>query len=125
MTQDSLKQQRRKVAIAYVLMFFALFTLITAVLAYYLARQVSQTPHVEVWLNAQALWVMRNSLLYLILAAFASLWFIPLNFYYWDSYLWVTACTVVGVVFALIAFLYLLNAWLKGVLRFAKNKAVF
>ena len=125
MSQDSLKQQRRKVAIAYVLMFFALFTLITAVIAYYLARQVSQAPQVEVWLNAQALWVMRNSLLYLILAGFASLWFIPLNFFYWDSYLWVTACTVVGVVFALIAFLYLLNAWLKGVLRFAKNKAVF
>lgn len=125
MAQDSLKQQRRKVAIAYVLMFFALFTLISGVIAYYLARNVSQTPQTEVWLNAQALWVMRSTLLYLILAAFASLWFIPLNFYYWDSYLWVTACTVVGVVFALIAFLYLLNAWFKGVVRFMKNKPVF
>lgn len=125
MSQDSLKQQRRKIAVAYVLMFFALFTLISGVIAYFLARNVSQTPHTEVWLNAQALWVMRSTLLYLILAAFASLWFIPLNFYYWDSYLWVTACTVIGVVFALIAFLYLLNAWLKGVVRFMKNKPVF
>lgn len=125
MSQDSLKQQRRKIAVAYVLMFFALFTLISGVIAYFLARNVSQTPHTEVWLNAQALWVMRSTLLYLILAAFASLWFIPLNFYYWDSYLWVTACTVIGVVFALIAFLYLLNAWLKGIVRFMKNKPVF
>ena len=125
MAQDSLKQQRRKVAVAYVLMFFALFTLISGVTAYFLARNVSQTPQTEVWLNAQALWVMRSTLLYLILAAFASLWFIPLNFYYWDSYLWVTACTVIGVVFALIAFLYLLNAWLKGIVRFMKNKPVF
>ena len=125
MAQDSLKQQRRKIAVAYVLMFFALFTLISGVIAYFLARNVSQTPHTEVWLNAQALWVMRSTLLYLILAAFASLWFIPLNFYYWDSYLWVTACTVIGVVFALIAFLYLLNAWLKGIVRFMKNKPVF
>ena len=125
MSQDSLKQQRRKIAVAYVLMFFALFTLISGVIAYCLARNVSQTPQTEVWLNAQALWVMRSTLLYLILAAFASLWFIPLNFYYWDSYLWVTACTVIGVVFALIAFLYLLNAWLKGIVRFMKNKPIF
>ena len=125
MSQDSLKQQRRKIAVAYVLMFFALFTLISGVIAYFLARNVSQTPHTEVWLNVQALCVMRSTLLYLILAAFASLWFIPLNFYYWDSYLWVTACTVIGVVFALIAFLYLLNAWLKGIVRFMKNKPVF
>ena len=125
MSQDSLKQQRRKIAVAYVLMFFALFTLISGVIAYFMARNVSQTPQTEVWLNAQALWVMRSTLLYLILAAFASLWFIPLNFYYWDSYLWVTACTVIGVVFALIAFLYLLNAWLKGIVRFMKNKPIF
>ena len=125
MAQDDLTKQRRKVLLAYVLMFFALFSIITGLMAYYLARNVSQAPHTEVWLNAQALWVMRSSLLFLILAVFASLWFIPLNFFYWDSYLWVTACTVIGVVFALIAFLYLLNAWLKGIGRFMKNKPVF
>lgn len=37
----------------------------------------------------------------------------------------VTGCTVAGVVFSLIAFLFLLNAWLKGLSRFVKNKAVF
>ena len=125
MAQDDLIKQRRMIAIAYVLMFLALFSVITGFAAYYLARNVSQAASTEVWLNAQALWVMRSTLLYLILAVFASLWFIPLNFFYWDSYLWVTACTVIGVVFAFIAFLYLLNAWLKGIGRFMKNKPVF
>lgn len=125
MAQDDLTKQRRMIAMAYVLMFLALFSVITGLVAYCLARNVTQAASTEVWLNAQALWVMRSTLLYLILAVFASLWFIPLNFFYWDSYLWVTACTVIGVVFALIAFLYLLNAWLKGVGRFMKNKPVF
>lgn len=125
MAQDDLTKQRRMIAMAYVLMFLALFSVITGLVAYYLARNVTQAASTEVWLNAQALWVMRSTLLYLILAVFASLWFIPLNFFYWDSYLWVTACTVIGLVFALIAFLYLLNAWLKGIARFMKNKPVF
>ena len=125
MAQDDLTKQRRKVLIAYIMMFLALFSVITGLIAYYLARNVSQAPSTEVWLNAQALWVMRSTLLYLILAVFASLWFIPLNLFYWDSYMWVTACTVIGVVFAFIASLYLLNAWLKGFGRFIKNKPVF
>ncbi|HFF5124729.1 TPA: hypothetical protein ACGDMM_001909, partial [Acinetobacter baumannii] len=43
----------------------------------------------------------------------------------WDSSLWVTASTVAGVVFSAIAWLFLLNAWLKGLSKYLKNKAVF
>lgn len=125
MAKDDLAKNRRLVTIAYICMFFALFTVITSVFAYLFARKVSLTSDNEVWLHAQALWVMRNSLIYFLFMIFASLWFIPLYFYYWDTYLWVTACTVIGVVFAFIAFLYLLNTWIKGISKFIKNKAVF
>ena len=125
MAKDNLAKYRRSVTIAYICMFFALFTVITSLLAYVFARKVTVINDAEVWLHAQALWVMRNSLIYFILMIFASLWFIPLYFYYWDTYIWVTACTVIGVIFVLIAFLFLLNAWIKGISKFIKNKAVF
>ena len=38
----------------------------------------------------------------------------------WDSSLWVTASTVAGVVFSAIAWLFLLNAWLKGLSKYLK-----
>ena len=125
MKQDNLSRLRRSIAISYVFMFFALFTVISGVFAYWYARKITQVDNVEVWLQAQALWVMRNIVIYAILVFFAALWFIPLIFFYWHSALWVTGCTVAGVVFSLIAFLFLLNAWLKGLSRFVKNKAVF
>ncbi len=125
MKRDNLSRLRRSVAISYVFMFFALFTVISGVFAYWYARKITQVDDVEVWLQAQALWVMRNIVIYAILVCFAALWFIPLIFFYWDSALWVTGCTVAGVVFSLIAFLFLLNAWLKGLSRFIKNKPVF
>ncbi|ENU18529.1 hypothetical protein F994_03049 [Acinetobacter bohemicus ANC 3994] len=125
MKQDNLSRLRRSIAISYVFMFFALFTVISGVFAYWYARKITQVDDVEVWLQAQALWVMRNIVIYAILVCFAALWFIPLIFFYWNSALWVTGCTVAGVVFSLIAFLFLLNAWLKGLSRFVKNKAVF
>lgn len=125
MKQDNLSRLRRSIAISYVFMFLALFTVIGGIFAYWFARKVTQLDSAEVWLEAQALWVMRNIVIYSVLICFAALWFIPLIFFYWDSELWVTGCTVVGVVFATIAFLFLLNAWLKGLSRFFKNKAVF
>ena len=125
MTAESLAKYRRYVAISYVFMFFALFTLISGVFAYGFARKVTQIDSAEVWLQAQALWVMRTVVIYSMMAIFAALWFIPLFLYYWDTYLGVTACTVVGVVFAAVAFLYLLNAWIQGLSKFVKNKAVF
>lgn len=125
MTQDTLTRLRRSLAISYVFMFLALFTLIGGAFAYWYARKIIQVDNAEVWMQAQALWVMRNVTIYLVLMSFAALWFIPLIFFYWNSALWVTACTLVGVVFSLIAFLFLLNAWLKGISRFFKNKAVF
>ncbi|MFH7766088.1 hypothetical protein [Acinetobacter sp. BSP-28] len=125
MTQDNLSRLRRSIAISYVLMFLALFTVISGIFAYWFARKVTKVNEVEVWLQAQALWIMRNIVIYMILVCFAALWFIPLIFFYWDSAVWVKGCTVAGVVFAMIAFLFLLNAWLKGISRFFKNKAVF
>ena len=43
----------------------------------------------------------------------------------WNSALWVTALTIAGVVFAAIAWLYLLNTWIKGMSKYLKKKAVF
>ncbi len=125
MKQDNLSRLRRSIAISYVLMFLALFTVISGIFAYWFARRVTQVDEAEVWLEAQALWIMRNIVIYMILVCFAALWFIPLIFFYWDSAIWVKGCTVAGVIFAMIAFLFLLNAWLKGISRFFKNKAVF
>ena len=125
MKQDSLTKYRRSIAISYVFMFLALFTVISGIFAYWFARKIAQVDNAEVWLQAQALWVMRNIIIYTVLSLFAALWFIPLFFFTWNSALWVTGCTVAGVVFALIAFLYLLNAWIKGISKFMKNKAVF
>jgi hypothetical protein len=79
----------------------------------------------EVWIHAHALWIMRNVLLFIMMAFFAALWFIPLFFFAWDSALWVTGMTVAGVIFSAIAWLFLLNAWIKGVAKYFKNKAVF
>lgn len=125
MDTDNLKKYRRSIIIAYICMFFALFTIISSLLVYFFARKVAVADDAEVWLQAQAFWVMRSSMIYFIGILFASLWFTPLYFYYWDTYIWVTSCTVIGVVFALIAFLYLLNAWIKGISKFIKNKAVY
>ncbi|MCH7309743.1 hypothetical protein [Acinetobacter sp. ANC 4805] len=125
MGQDNIEQHRRYVAISYVFMFLALFTIVFAVFAYLLARKVAIVDNAEVWIHAHALWIMRNVLLFIMIVCFASLWFIPLFFFAWDSALWVTGMTVAGVIFSAIAWLFLLNAWLKGLAKYFKNKAVF
>ena len=125
MGQDNIEQHRRYVAISYVFMFLALFTILFAAFAYMFARKVATANNAEVWIHAHALWIMRNVLLFILMAFFAALWFIPLFFFVWNSALWVTAMTVVGVVFSSIAWLFLLNAWLKGIARYFRNKAVF
>ena len=125
MGQDNIEQHRRYVAISYVFMFLALFTILFAAFAYMFARKVAIVDNAEVWIHAHALWIMRNVLLFIMMAFFASLWFIPLFFFAWDSAIWVTATTVAGVVFSSITWLFLLNAWLKGLSKYLKNKAVF
>lgn len=125
MGQTNPEQHRKFITSSYLFMFLALFTVITAVLAYWLARKVAVANDAEVWIHAQALWIMRNAVIFLILAAFAALWFIPLMFFYWDSFIWVKASTVAGVVFSAIAWLYLLNIWLKGFTKYLQKKAVF
>lgn len=125
MGQDNLERHRRLMTLSYVFMFLALFTVISAVIAYVLSRKVAQEDGAEVWMHAQALWVMRSVLLFIMLAVFAGLWFIPACFIYWDSVLWVKSCSVVGVIFAIIAWLYLLNAWMKGLSKYMQKKAAF
>ena len=125
MGQGNIVQHRRYVGFAYVFMFFALLTVVCAALAYLLARKVAIVDDTEVWLHAHALWIMRNVLLFVLMALFAALWFIPLFYFAWNSAQWVTAMAVIGVVFAAIAWLFLLNAWLQGMLKFFKQKAVF
>ena len=68
MTQDTLTKMRRSVAMAYVFMFFALFTVVSGIFAYWYARKVTQIDYAEVWLQAQALWIMRNIVIYSVLA---------------------------------------------------------
>ena len=125
MKSDLLTKQRRSVAVSYFFMFLALFTLISGIFAYWFARKVTLIDSAEVWLQAQAFWIMRNIIIYSILALFASIWFIPLYFVSWNSSIWVTASTVIGVIFAFIAFVFLLNAFVKGIAKFFQNKAVF
>ncbi|AOA56938.1 hypothetical protein [Acinetobacter larvae] len=125
MGQDNLQQHQRLMTTSYVFMFLALFSIVSIVISYILARKVANAAEAEVWMHAQALWVVRSTVLFLFLAAFAALWFIPLFFYYWDSMLWVKACTVIGVILSVVAWLYLLNAWLVGFSKYIKNKAVF
>lgn len=125
MKQYNIKQQQHLMGWAYLFMFFALFTVVTGLIAYILSAKVSQMPEVEVWIHAQALWVMRNILLFTVFILFASLWFIPLFFYAYNAMQWVTACTIIGIVFIVIAWLFLLNSFIQGIPKFMKNKAVF
>lgn len=125
MGQDNLERHRRYMTLSYVFMFLALFTVVSAAIAYFLARKVANADAAEVWIQAQALWVMRSVVLFMVMAAFAALWFIPASFIYWDSVLWVKSCTVIGVIFAAIAWLYLLNSWLKGFSKYVQKKAAF
>ena len=125
MKSDSLTKLRRSVAISYFFMFLALFTVIGGIFAYWFARKVTLVDSAEVWLQAQALWVMRSVVIYMILVGFAALWFIPLAFFVWDQFIWVTACTIIGVIFAVVAWLFLLNAWLKGISKFISHKPVY
>lgn len=125
MGQDQLKQHRRYITISYVCMFLALVSIIFAAVAYFFARKVAMAESAEVWINSHALWIMHSAVLFLLMSAFAALWFIPLIFFVWNSALWVTALTIAGVVFAAIAWLYLLNTWIKGMSKYLKKKAVF
>lgn len=125
MRSDLLTKHRRSVAVSYFFMFLALFTVVSGLFAYWFARKVILVDSAEVWLQAQAYWVMRNIVVYSILVFFAALWFIPLYFVAWNSAMWVTATTVVGIIFSFIAFIFLLNAFIKGMGKFFQNKAVF
>jgi hypothetical protein len=68
MGQDNIEQHRRYVAISYVFMFLALFTILFAAFAYMFARKVAIVDNAEVWIHAHALWIMRNVLLFIMMA---------------------------------------------------------
>ena len=125
MGQDFLERHRRYMTLSYVFMFLALFTVVTAAIAYFLARKVANTDATEVWLQAQALWVMRSGVLFMLLSVFAALWFIPACFIYWDSAICVKTCAVIGVIFSSIALLFFFYLWLKGFVKDMQKKAAF
>jgi hypothetical protein len=110
---------------AYVLLFLALLGGVTAMFAYLLAQRVSRVDGEEVWLNTHAFWIMRHVLVYFLLLILSTLCLLPLAFYSWQSVFWVKACMVLGVMGYGLAFLFLLNNGLKGMLKFMQHKAVF
>ncbi|MEB3754471.1 hypothetical protein [Acinetobacter sp. MD2(2019)] len=125
MAKDSLTQQKRYVSIAYVFMFFALMTIVTGLIAYFLAAKVARAEELEVWLQTHSLWIMHNVLLYIVLSAFAALWFIPLLFFPWNAFHWVTGCVIAGIVFGFIAWMYFFNCFIRGMSNYLKHKPVF
>ncbi|MFC3901302.1 hypothetical protein SAMN05421749_11150 [Acinetobacter marinus] len=125
MGQEQQKRQQKQILWAYVMMFLTVFSIVPLVIAYVLAMRLTNIADIEVWLNSHALWIVRSLLIFLCIAVFAALWFIPLYFFVWDQQIWVTACTIAGVIFALVAWLYLLNAWLKGMIKFFQRKPVY
>lgn len=125
MVQKQQKQQQKRILIAYLLMLLTVFCFVPLILAYWLSIRSVNSPEMEVWLSSHGLWIARNLLIFACLAVFAALWFIPLAFFIWDQFIWVTACTIIGVIFAGVAWLFLLNAWLKGISRFVKRKPVY
>ena len=125
MGKDNLSRQRRNISLSYLFMFLGLITLVSVIISYWLANKVTKVDDTEVWIRTHALWVMRNVVIFLILATFAALWFIPACFIYWDSVIWVKSCTVIGVFFAGIAWLFLVNVSIKGLTRYFQKRAVF
>lgn len=125
MGKDNLSRQRRKITMSYFFMFLGLFSIVGVLISYGLARSVAKESNSEVWIHTHGLWIVRNVLIFLIMAVFAMLWFIPAMFIYWDSAIWVKSCTVIGVFFSSIAWLYLVNVWLKGLIKYFQNKAVY
>lgn len=125
MGQNENTRQRKYIAWAYVFMFLSLLTILPAIISYVLAARVVSIQDTEVWLNAHALWIMRNLVLFIFMLIFSALWYIPLAFFTWDSSLWMTGLTLIGVVFSFVAWLYLLNAFIKGVSKWFSHKAVF
>ena len=119
------KQQRTRILIAYVLMLLTVFSVVPLIFGYWLASRAINMPDIEVWLHSHGLWIARNLLIFMSMAVFAALWFIPLAFFVWDQFVWVTACTIFGVIFAIVAWLFLFNAWLKGISKFIKRKPVY
>lgn len=121
----NIHQQRRLMTMAYIAMFLALFTVVTGIFAYFMAAKVANAEGTEVWIQAQALWVIRNITLCAMVAGFGGLWFIPLCFYTWNTSQWITGMTIVGIIFGFMAWVALLNAFVKGFIKYLKHKAVF
>lgn len=110
---------------AYILLLSALLTGLPAILAYIIAWKIEHQAQQELWISTHARWIMRNSLIFLTILLCASLCLIPLNFMAWNANMMAKSFTVLAGILAFIAFLYLLNAWLKGVGKLILRKSVF
>lgn len=119
------KQQQRNILIAYIMLFFTAITILPSILAYALANYVSGQDPVETWLLTHAMWIKRQIVIFLVMVSFAGLWLLPLFAFAWNANLLVTGTTVIGGVFACIAWLFLLNSFLKGMSSYFKRKAVY
>ncbi|MFB2539352.1 MULTISPECIES: hypothetical protein [unclassified Acinetobacter] len=119
------KKQQRMILIAYIMMLLTALIIVPSIVAYVLANNVLKQQGLETWLNAHALWIKRNIMIFVVMAVFAGLWFIPLFFVVWNANLVVTATTIIGGVFVAIAWLFLLNSFLKGIGAYFRRKAVY
>lgn len=119
------QKQQRQILLAYGMLLLTVFTVLPIVLAYVLSYRVMQAPDVEVWLQSHAIWISRHVLIFAAVTLFAGLWFVPLAFVAWNSHLWVTATTIVGVVLLAIAWLLLLHGLLQGCIRYWQRKPVY
>lgn len=122
--EENIKQHQRILTIAYISFFCALLTGVMALPAYFLAWRVSQLPNVEVWVKTHCIWIMQNHFIFMLILLFAGVWFVPLAFVAWDSAMWVKSMMVTGVVFLCVAWLFLLNAFVKGIGRYLFKKSV-
>lgn len=122
--ERQMQRQQRTLTIAYISFFCALLTGVMALPAYFLAWRISKSPDVEVWLKTHCTWIMQNHFIFLSILLFASMWFIPSAFIVWDSVMWVKSMTVIGAVFVGIAWLFLLNAFVKGIGQYLFKKSV-
>ncbi|TXJ08266.1 MAG: hypothetical protein E6Q25_06015 [Acinetobacter sp.] len=125
MSVEQNKKQEKHILIAYLLMLLTILSVVPIIMAYWLAFRISHTTNVEVWLNSHALWIARSLMIFVCIAIFAALWFIPLGFFAWNSSTWVNASVMIGGFFAITAWLYLINAWLKGIIRYFQRKPVY
>lgn len=120
----AIQRDQRLLMLAYVAFFCGLLTGVMALPTYVLMCKMSKLADMEVWAKTHCTWILQHHAIFLSIVFFAVLWFIPLFFVAWDSAMWVKSMTVIGVVFLCVAWLFLLNAFVKGIGQYIFKKSV-